>query len=140
MNTQGVFVTIASTGAPPIPPEVLAKLPPEQRAKFEEKMSARPHTSVSCLKKEKLDKPFLWGHENKACTHSLVSSTNSLQEIHVECSTEKTKSNGTVRIEAISTENVKGSVQMTTTSGDRTMNINSTFTAKWVGPTCSKEN
>jgi uncharacterized protein DUF3617 len=82
-----------------------------------------PVTSVSCVKKEKLEKPFLWGHENKSCTHTIVTSTSSMQEIHVECSREKSKSSGTVRIEAMNSENIKGSIQMTTTSGEKTMNL-----------------
>jgi Protein of unknown function (DUF3617) len=133
-------MTMATSGLPSIPPEALARLPPEQRAKYEDRIKGRPVTSVSCVKKEKLEKPFLWGHENKSCTHSIVTSTSSMQEIHVECSREKSKSSGTVRIEAMNSENIKGSIQMTsTTTGEKTMNLNSSFTAKWVGPTCSKE-
>jgi hypothetical protein len=132
-------MTMATTGLPSIPPEALARLPPEQRAKFEDRIKGRPVTSVSCVKKEKLEKPFLWGHENKSCAHTIVTSTGSMQEIHVECSREKSKSSGTVRIEAMNPENIKGSIQMTTTSGEKTMNLNSSFTAKWVGTTCTKE-
>ena len=43
-----------------IPPDVLAKMPPEQRAKFEQSMQARSgkpmtHTSKGCVTQEDLD-------------------------------------------------------------------------------------
>jgi len=43
-------------------------------------------------------------------------------------------------VEAVDSENIKGSVQMTLTFGDRTSEINSTFTGKYLGPTCSADN
>ncbi len=133
-------MTMATSGIPAIPPEALARMSPEQRLKFEERTKTTPRTSVNCVRKEMLDKPFMWGHENKKCTHTIVTSTGSMQDIHVECASEKTKSGGSVHIEAMNSENIKGSVQMTATTGDRTVNISSSFTAKWVGPTCGKEN
>ena len=132
-------VSMTTSGMPAIPPEALAKLPPEQRAKIESRMKGTPQTSVVCVKKEKLDQPFAWDKVDKACTHSVVTSSGSMQEIHVECAHEKSKTVGTVRIEAMNSENIKGSMQMNTTHGDRTMSMNSSFTSKWVGPTCSKE-
>ena len=30
-------------------------------------------------------------------------------------------------------------MQMTMTGGGRSMNLNSTFTSKWLGPTCEKD-
>jgi len=41
-----------------------------------------------------------------------------------------------VQFEAMDSENVKGQTQSVATGGDRTMNANSTFTAKWLGPSC----
>jgi len=58
----------------------------------------------------------------------------------VECNKENRKSSGTIRVEAVDSENIKGSVQMTLTFGDRTSEINSTFTGKYLGPTCSADN
>jgi len=36
----------------------------------------------------------------------------------------------------MNSENVKGSMQMATTGGDHTINMNSTFTSKWLGADC----
>jgi hypothetical protein len=137
-------MTVESSGLPPIPPEVLDRLPADQRAKMEERMKAMgsrgPKTTVtkSCLKKEDLDKAFNFGNDQKTCTRTIVTSSRSKQEIRMECAIGGGKQSGTIRLEALSSENVKGTMQMTMTGGDRTMNSNSTFTAKWLGPTCAE--
>lgn len=133
-------MTLAGSGVPQIPPEALAKMPPEMRAKMEDRLNGKPVVSKSCVKQEDLDKPLSMGHDIKACSRTLISSSGSRQEVHVECSREKTKSSGTVRIEAVNPENVKGAIEMTVTTAERTMNVNSSFTSHWVGPTCGKEN
>jgi hypothetical protein len=135
-------MTIAMNGPPPIPAEALARMTPEQRARLEEKtksLSGRTIVHKTCIKKERLDKPLTWGNEDKACAYTLGASTGSLQEVHVECSKENRKSTGTIRVQAVDQENIKGAVQMTLTFGDRTSEINSEFTAKYVGPTCTTE-
>ena len=136
-------VTVETNGMPPIPPEALARMTPEQRAKLEERTKSLSNRTIirkSCIKKEKLDKPITWGNADKACTYTLVTSTSTAQEVHVECSKENRKSSGTIRVEALSPESVKGTVQMTMTMGDRTMDINSSFTTKYIGAACTTDN
>jgi len=135
-------ITVDTAGMPTIPPETLARMSPEMRARIEEKtkaLSGRNRTTKSCLKKENLDKPLLFGNEQKACVWTLATSSSTTQDIHIECNHEASKSTGTIHIQALNPENVKGSVQMTMTRGDHTMNINSSFTAHWVGAACAKE-
>jgi Protein of unknown function (DUF3617) len=60
------------TGVPAIPPEVLAKLTPEQRAKMESAMGARgakPIVSTSCRTKEKLAEAWTTGQTNPKVLH-----------------------------------------------------------------------
>jgi hypothetical protein len=45
------------------------------------------------------------------------------------------KMSGTINVEALSPESVKGSAQ-TTATGNHTMNVNATFTSKWLGSSC----
>jgi len=136
-------MTMQTSGLPPIPDEVLQRLTPDQRAKMEERLKAMgsgsPKTTVSksCLKKEDLDKALSFGADQKSCTRTIVTSSRSKQEIRLECAQGGGKQSGTIRVEALSSENVKGSTQMTMSSGDRTMNMNSTFSAKWIGPACA---
>jgi hypothetical protein len=130
-NTTGI-----ATG---IPPEVLDKMPPDQRAKIEERIKASqgPHTTVTqtCLKKEDLDKTLNFGAKDTACTRSIVSSSRGKQEIHIECTRNGSKQTGTLRIEAAGSENIKGSLELAM-SGRGAMNISSTFSGKWLGATC----
>jgi hypothetical protein len=137
-------MTSETSGQLPIPQEMIDKMTPEQRAKMEAMMKARgmqgPRTTVtkSCVKQEDLDKPF--GRENKSCKQSIVTSSATQQEIHMECDMGGGKQVGTLKFEAVDSSTVKGSMQMTASNAGRTMNINSTFSAKWLGPACTESN
>lgn len=130
------------TGAPPIPAEVLARLTPEQRAKIEERAKAsaqqgpKTTTRKHCVKREDLDKAMAFGNDEKTCHRTVVASSSSKLEFRMECGAGAMKSNGDVRIEAVSSEHVKGSIQMTVGDGARSMKMNSTFDSKWLGPVC----
>lgn len=135
--------TSQTTGQPPIPQEMLDKIPPEARAKMEERMKANrtPTTMVrkSCLKKEDLDKAMTFGADDQACTRTVLTSSSSKEEVRIECNRGGSKQTGMMRIEAADSEHVKGAFQMAVAAGGRAMNINTTFTAKWLGPTCSEK-
>ena len=95
----------------------------------------KTRTSKSCLTKEKLEKdPF--NDKEKSCTETVLNSTGSKMEVHEVCTEENMKSDITVHIEALDSENVKGTVQSNTSGGGNTMNINGTFTSKWIGAVC----
>lgn len=135
-------LTNETSGQLPVPQEMIDKMTPEQRARMEAMMKARgmqgPRTTVTkhCVKKEDLDKPF--GNENKSCKRSIVTSSATKQEIHMECEMGGGKQVGTLKFEAVDSSTVKGSMQMTASNGGRIMNINSTFSAKWLGPACTE--
>jgi hypothetical protein len=46
------------------------------------------------------------------------------------------KNDGTFQIEALSSENVKRSMEVSGTCGDNATRSTSTFTARWIGPFC----
>jgi hypothetical protein len=137
-------LTNETSGQLPVPQEMLDKMTPDQRAKMEAMMKARgmqgPRTTVTknCVKKEDLDKPF--GNENKSCKQTILTSSATKQEIHIECNMGGGKQVGTLKFEAVDSSTVKGSMQMTDSNGGRTMNVNSTFSAKWLGPACTESN
>jgi hypothetical protein len=136
-------MTVAMSDVPPIPPDALARMTPQQRARLEEQtksLSGRTIVRKTCIKKERLDKPLTFGNGDKACTNTLVTSTSNMQEIRVECNRNDRKSGGTLRFEALDPEHVKGTVKMTMTGPNGSMDINSSFTAKWVGEACSTDN
>lgn len=133
-------VTASVSGLPSIPDSALAQLSPDQRAKIEAAMkqvSGQPMTTKSCMTKDKLEKSEGFRNAPKSCTYTVVSSTSSKLEMKLECNQNGTTMSGNVHVEALSSENVKGSVQMNTSGGSAgTMNMNSTFTSKWLGASC----
>ena len=124
---------------PQIPPEQLAKLPPEQRARIEaalKQAAGGPRTSKTCVKKEDLAKLPL--HNDQSCKTTLVSSSSTKQEMHMECERNGNKQTGTITIEALNSESIKFTIQASG-SGDngKNMNMTVTGTSKWLGPECS---
>lgn len=132
--------TISSGGSIGIPPERLAKMTPEQRARVEAALKARSgqpaHTNTykSCLTKDQLEKtPFA---DKQNCTEKLISSSAKEAEVSVECTMEEAKGSGTMKIEALSDESVQGSGHGTVTMGGHTMNTDWKMTGKWVQSSC----
>lgn len=132
--------SISSSGSLGIPPERLAKMTPEQRARVEAMLKARSgqsaHTNTykSCLTKEQLQKtPFA---DKQNCTETLVSSTSKEAEVHFECTMEEAKGSGTMKIEVQSNENVHGSGHGTLNMGGRTMDTDWSMTGKWLQSSC----
>jgi hypothetical protein len=125
-----------------LPPGLLDRLPPDQRAKLEAQMKAagqaRTNTSTSCVTQEDVAKGFP-ATVPQNCKYNLTVSTANQQKITVTCETDKAKTTGTIQIDAVDSENVKGSMQMATAVNGQTMNTNMTFTSKWVGPACSEK-
>ncbi|HTM35907.1 MAG TPA: DUF3617 domain-containing protein [Terriglobales bacterium] len=133
-------VTSTTSGQMPIPAEMLAKLSPEQRAKIEARMQqnsgqrSRTRTNRDCETKEKLEKQLF--NDEKQCKQTIISSTSTAAEVKMVCEFDDVKSNGTMHIDVLSPESVKGSGQMTSSGGGHTMTMNTSFTAKWLGPSC----
>ena len=130
------------SGQMPIPPELLEKLTPEQRARFQERMNAKsmqpakPIVSRNCLTQEQLDKGDSFTEDRKSCTHTVISSTRSKVEVRLQCTENDMKFDAKLQFEAVDSENVKGQTLSTATGGDHTMNSNSSFIAKWISPNC----
>ncbi len=143
LGTWETTFTSTVSGAPPVPQEMLDKMTPEQRARFDAAMSKmasgapRTHTSKTCLTKERLEKdPF---SDRQSCTEKVLTSTSSKMEIEEVCNEENAQSDSKIRLEAIDSENVKGSMQTVVTGSGKTMNVNGTFTSKWVGAACKEK-
>ena len=136
-------MTTQRSGSPPIPPEILARMTPEQQAALEARMKTKdsqaPQTTVrtQCLTNEDLRKPLNFGDDRGSCQRTVVSSSSSKQEFRIECTNSGIKATGTVRIEAIDPEHMKFTSQISSGDGSHTMKINTTGTARWVSPECS---
>ncbi len=139
-----VTLTSAVSGRVPIPPERLAGMTPEQRAKFEAAMEKRAsgvpktRTYKNCITKEQLNKdPF--GDDKRNCTRTVLKSTGSKMDIREVCEGDGVKSDMTIQIEALSPENIKATGHVTAAGGEKSMNVNTNFTGKWLGATCPEK-
>jgi hypothetical protein len=120
------------SGMPSIPPETLARMPPEQRARIEAMTSSKPAaTTTQSCRVEKDLKPFTDGG-NQSCKQTIVTSTGTKQEVKMECD----KGTGTVTVEAKDSEHVNGLVTMHMGSNGRNMDMKITITAKWISSSC----
>ena len=90
--------------APNIPPDVLAKMPPEQRAHIEAMMKGGPSTDVrkDCVTKEKLEQHSAFSNNRGECTRNVISSSGRKLEIKVHCEENQSSTDGTLVLEAIS--------------------------------------
>ena len=134
-------LTLTRTGALPIPPEMLNRLTPEQRARMEERMKANSaghtttNTEKNCITKEDLEKPIKFDNR---CTWTITESTSTKAKGNVSCEAEGMKVNGNGEFAAPDPEHIKGSMHTTSRGGGNTMTVDATFTSKWLGATCEK--
>jgi hypothetical protein len=135
--------TMTRAAEMPVPAEDMSKLTPDERARLQDRMNARSaaktstRTYRSCLTKEKWDKDLARvGEDRKHCTETILTSTGSKISIDVQCVENATKSRTHLEYEAVSSEIMKGFVHTSVTDHDRTTNIDSAYSAKWIGPVC----
>jgi hypothetical protein len=129
-------MTTTMAGIPTIPDSALAQMTPDQRAKVEAMMGGKPTTMKSCVTKEKLDKAMAFQNMPKSCTYTVVTSTSSKLEMHLECAQNGVKSTGAIVVEASDSEHTKGSMRVNAGANGANTNMNSTFTSKWLGADC----
>jgi hypothetical protein len=135
-------VTHSMSGAVPISDDKLAKLTPEQRARVEAAMGqaglGAPATDVhkECVTKEKLEKDRAFGSDRKGCTRTILTSSSTKLEAKMHCEEDQRKTDGTLFLEVVSSDNVKGNMDATVSSGSRTMNMRFTFNSKYLGSNC----
>jgi hypothetical protein len=73
-----VTKTITTNGQLSVPPEMLSRLTPEQRARLEERMKAQSAdktttlTYKSCLTKEKLERAEGFGEDKENCSRTII--------------------------------------------------------------------
>ena len=137
--------TQQTTGGPPVPEDVLARMTPEQRAKFDaaamaadnETRAREPRVRKQCITEKSLQRG-LNVDENKgggSCQETLVSSTASVMELRQEC-TGQEKMSSTSHFEAVSPKALTGTIDMTMTDGSRTTTVKRVMLGKWLGVDC----
>ena len=130
--------SLFAQATPNIPPDALAKMPPDQRARIEAMMKGTPSTDVrkECITKEKLEKHSAFSNNRGDCTRTVVSSTGTKLEVRFHCEEKQSSSDGNFLIEAIGSDSVKGTMHMVSNSNGRTMNMDMVINSKYLGSDC----
>lgn len=126
-------------GVPPIPAEVLAKMPADQRAQMEAMFNSRAdkprtHVSKECVTEEDLREPFKPEQEEN-CTTKVVKSSANSQEFELTCKGEHV-SHGTMRIDTPTPESMTGKLQVEIENEGKTMTVNTQLKGRWLGASC----
>ena len=144
-----VTTTTQTTSKGPMPnmpkftEEQLAKIPPAQRANLETMMKggampARSSTAKSCITPEQVKKGFSFDKDMPPnCKQTVVSSSSTKQQTHMECSSEKMNSSGDLTLERIDSSHIKGTM-LSNVTGRTAMTMNMSFDAKWISSNCGE--
>lgn len=126
-----------------MPPDILARMPPEQRARMEATMKqhgvgagAHPNTTKTCVTKEDLLRGSVRAEkeQDKNCQYRVVTQTATHMETHFHCAGEPPR-DGEMKMEAVSPEQFKGAIQVTTPQGK----VNIALNGRWLGAACGKD-
>jgi len=130
-------------GAPPISDDMLARLTPEQREKFQAAMqasmanAAKPTLSKHCMTPEKIQRGLDVGQaDNGSCQKKLRSNSASEMEFTEDCSNDKGTTSISEHFAVNGAEQLTGTVHVVRTAGGKTMTVNSTIHGKWLGASC----
>lgn len=122
-----------------IPPEALANMPPERRAKIEKTMQARSgkpitHVRKSCVTQEKLDEDNIIKDDDEGeCKKKIISKSATKLEFERTCPAPHALTMKMI-IEAKTPENFAGSMDIVQ-SGGRT--VHGDIKGRWLGTSCS---
>ena len=139
-----ITLTVRTSGVPPVPPDVLAKMTPEEKAKLEAKAKGKaaqgPATTVkrSCLKETELRQPLALdlGGMGQGCRQTVITASRFKLEFRVDCDGEGRRGGGTVRIDAVDREDAHVISSWFGTDGAHTVALNSAATLRWLGAAC----
>jgi hypothetical protein len=134
---------------PPASEDMLARLPPEARARMEAAMQGRgggaagggqPHRQ--CISDQDLDHPFRadQGREQH-CTHKVLAQTSTSMEMAIDCPNlgeHGGTGHGTFKWRAPSPETMSGTIDMVVTQGAQTTTTHATISGQWLGADCGE--
>jgi hypothetical protein len=125
---------------PSVPPELLAKMTPDQRARVEAKLKARaaqgPHidTKRFCLTEERLNTAS-FTESDRSCRRTIVASTSKVTQFREECEENGVKRFAEGHFEALDPEAMKGSLK-SKGEGNNALTVNTDITGRWLGADC----
>jgi hypothetical protein len=124
-----------------VPAEAMANMNEQQRAQMAAMMkniggaTPRVTTTKSCVTEKDLKEGAFRAQQEKDnnCTYKPVVTTGKRQEMTFECPGKRGVSSGHMIVDATDSSNVKGEMHIKAEG----VTIDSTFTSKWLGPTCA---
>ena len=96
-----------------------------------------PHVSKQCVTEKSLQRGFK-PDEDKAgqsCQQTVLSSSATVMDVRQEC-TGRDKTSGHFRFEAVNSETINGTIDMTMTDGVHTMAVKRVMHGKWLAADC----
>jgi hypothetical protein len=121
-----------------IPKDLLARVPPEKRAQFEQAVAAsaaanaKPRITKTCMTEADLEKGAFTPPDS-SCKVTTIARTATHQEMSVECERDGRKSTGHMVVDATSNERIKGVMELLVGEGKAIAN----FDGRWLGSTCT---
>lgn len=130
--------------APQIPPEVLAKMPPAQRAQIESAMRAAQQqatggTSVkkTCVTREALQRGLSFGTKTRpSCKQTVQTHSRTRWEMELTCNERGGHQTVHVQYQAPRPDIINGTVEITMNNGGRRMSMKQVMRGRWLGPDC----
>ncbi len=127
---------------PAIPPETLAKMPPEQRARVEAMMKAHAAggaggiTTKTCVTPEQLKNAMAFNRGDRSCTQKVVSSDSSRWQVRIDCNENAHKMTGDLTVERIDSTHVKGNMVAKGGVNEHPVDMKMSFESTWISSDC----
>jgi hypothetical protein len=136
-------MTGQASGAPPVPPELLAKMPPDRRAKYEAAVAGsmgrmnQPHVRRHCVTLDQLQRGFDIEDKTQrsSCRKTVTANNGAVMDWSESCTGQRTM-NAQIRLQAVNPETVAGQINMSIGDANNTMTIKQTINGRWLGADC----
>jgi len=133
----------AAPAMPQLSDDMLARLPPEARARLQAVQAGRAGggklVMQQCITEHDLDHPFEHTDPRGGrCTNEVVSRTATSAEVNVSCKSEQmsAETHGTLKWQVDSPTAMHGTIDTTTQVGARSLEHHSQISGRWLGADC----
>jgi hypothetical protein len=131
-----------TSGMPPIPPEALAHMTPEQQQKVKAAMaeaigrSGQPTVTRACITQQQLDRGLHFSpREQPNCKQTTLNTSAHTMDAHMICTGEQ-RANGNLHVEATDRHAITGDFDFVSSDGKNTITIKRTLAGKWLSSDC----
>ncbi|MEJ0019370.1 MAG: DUF3617 domain-containing protein [Acetobacteraceae bacterium] len=127
-----------ASGMPPVPPEVMARMTPEQRAAMMAAIgnSGKPEIVRNCITEKTLQRGLDFAQRERGnCTRTVLNNTSRQIDVRLQC-TGAQQASGTFHIESSDPRSMSGTLDLVVSSGANSMTIKRTLQGRWLGSDC----